>query len=68
MIGQTRGAMKAMRRDIVLLLIDGKTIKEAARELGLTGRQASSQLEQARIAMGKRTTLELAIAIDRERR
>ena len=64
----TREALIELRRDLVLLLIDGKTIKEAARELRLTARQASSQLEQARIATGKRTTLELAIAIDRERR
>ena len=63
-----RDALKGLQSDILMMLINGKTVKAAAREFGLTPKQASCQLEQARKALGKRTTLQLAVELDREAR
>jgi DNA-binding NarL/FixJ family response regulator len=60
------GQPGVQERDLLRLLADGRTVREAARALHLSLRSAHRRLSRARAALGARTTAE-AVHIARSR-
>ena len=57
------GSLTLDERDVVEGLVEGQTLTEVARSLGMSRRTATRRLATARVAFGAATTMELILAV-----
>jgi FixJ family two-component response regulator len=57
------GSLTPGEREVVDGLIEGRTLTEVARSLGMSRRTATRRLAAAKIAFGAATTMELILAV-----
>ena len=57
------GALTPDERAVVDGLVEGRTLTEVARSLGMSRRTATRRLAAAKVAFGAATTMELILAV-----
>ncbi len=60
------GALTADERAVVDGLVEGRTLTDVARSLGMSRRTATRRLAAAKVAFGAATTMELILAVSSE--